>query len=149
MLTVPVLVSICSAAHREDAAEDEALTMITSGRLTVDNGKAVLSYEETIDESLSPQQVVLQVENECATMSRGGDYETQMVFRTGCRYEGQYRTPYGDMELAVYCTRLDYDISEEGGSLEVSYQLDLNGCFAAMHDMQVKLFVQGQNEHEA
>ena len=33
----------------------------------------------------------------------------------GCRYEGSYHTPYGDMELAVYCTRLRYDLGEDGG----------------------------------
>jgi len=146
MLVIPVLISISSNAHRDEVSEDETMTMLTSGELELDEEKAIIRYEETLDESLPAQPVTVSVENECATMSRGGSYTTQMVFRTGCRYEGQYHTPYGDMDLAVYCTRLSYDLGEDGGTLELSYQLDLNGSFAAMHDMELRLIAQN---HEA
>lgn len=143
MLRIPVLIAINSNAHRDEVAEDEALTMLTSGTLEIGKDEAVIRYEETLDESLPPQQVMVTVSDEAVTMSRGGDYATDMVFRMGCRYEGQYHTPYGDMELAVYCTRLKYDLGEEGGELLLSYQLDLNGKFAAMHDMELHLLPQG------
>lgn len=144
----PVLVSIRSNAHREEAVEDETMTMLTSGTLELDDEKAVIYYEETLDESMPPQKVTVTVQDECATMSRGGAYSTQMVFRVGCRYEGQYQTPFGEMDLAVYCTRLVYDLGDDGGALELSYQLDLNGKFAAMHDMELRLFRQ-DNESQS
>ena len=147
MITIPMLISISSNAHRDEAVEDETMTMLTSGQLELEEDKAVIRYEESIDESVPPQQVMVTIENESATMTRGGAYATQMVFRMGCRYEGQYHTPYGDMELAVYCTRLGYDLGEDGGTVEISYQLDLNGKFAAMHDMELRLMPQS-NEAE-
>lgn len=147
MMTIPVLVSLKSSAHRDEAAEDENMSMLTSGQLEVDDCKAVIRYEESIDESLPPQKVEITIEDETVTMNRGGSYATQMVFRLGCRYEGQYHTPYGDMDLALYCTRLGYDIGDDGGALELSYQLDINGRFAAMHDMELHLFKQEDN-HE-
>lgn len=148
-MVIPVLISIRSNAHRDEAVEDETMTMLTSGELEVDDERAVIRYEEQIDESIPAQQVTVTIENECATMSRSGAYETQMVFRMGCRYEGQYHTPYGDMELAVYCTRLGYDLGDDGGAVELSYQLDLNGKFAAMHDLELRLMVQGNDYAEA
>lgn len=147
MMTIPVLVSLKSSAHRDEAAEDENMSMLTSGQLEVDDCRAVIRYEESIDESLPPQKVEITIEDETVTMNRGGSYTTQMVFRLGCRYEGQYHTPYGDMDLALYCTRLGYDIGDDGGALELSYQLDINGRFAAMHDMELHLFKQEDN-HE-
>ena len=33
-----------------------------------------------------------------------------MVFRMGCRYEGTYRTPYGDMELAAWAGTISYEV---------------------------------------
>lgn len=105
----------------------------------------MIRYEETLDESLPAQQVVMTINEEGATMSRGGEYATDMVFRMGCRYEGSYHTPYGDMELAVYCTRLRYDLGEDGGEVQLSYQLDLNGSFAAMHDLEMRLIRQGDD----
>ena len=149
MLTIPVLISLKSSAHRDEAAEDENMSMLTSGQLEVDDAKAIIRYEESIDESLPPQKVEIIVEDETVTMNRGGAYSTQMVFRLGCRYEGQYHTPYGDMDLALYCTKLGYDLGDDGGALELSYQLDINGRFAAMHDMELHLFRQGDdNEPE-
>ena len=147
MLTIPVLVSLKSSAHRDEAAEDENMSMLTSGQLEVDDTKAVIRYEESIDESMPPQKVEITIEDETVTMNRGGAYATQMVFRLGCRYEGQYHTPFGDMDLALYCTRLGYGIGDDGGVLELSYQLDINGHFAAMHDMELHLFKQ-EDSHE-
>ena len=142
MSVIPVLISIGSLAHREEISEDEKMTMLVSGELELTDEKAVIRYEESIDESIPPQKVEVIIEDESVTMMRGGAYATQMVFRMGSRYEGLYQTPYGDMELAVYSTRVDYDIGEDGGTLELSYQLDLNGKFAAVHDMELRLFPQ-------
>ena len=139
MQAIPMLISIHSNAHRDEAAEDETLTMLTSGMLELDENRAVICYEETLDEGMPAQRVTITIENDAVTMSRSGDYATDMVFRMGCRYEGQYHTPYGDMELAVYCTRLRYDLSDDGGEMLLSYQLDLNGRFAAVHDLELRL----------
>ncbi len=145
---IPVLISIHSVAHREDVAENEAMTMLTSGEMELNDSKALIRYEETLDESLPAQPVEVEIADECVTMCRGGAYETQMVFRMGSRYEGMYRTPYGDMALAVYCTRLDYDLDEQGGTLALSYQLDLNGRFAAVHDLELRLLRQGHEDDD-
>lgn len=145
MTTIPVLISISSSAHREEVAEDETMTMLTSGEMDLTDESAVIRYEETLDESLPPQKVEVKVEEESLTMTRGGEYQTQMVFRLGSRYEGMYRTPFGEMDLAVYCTRLSYDLGDDGGEIELSYQLDLNGRFAAMHDMLLRLVKQNED----
>lgn len=136
-----MLVTIQSNAYRDEETE-EPVTLITSGSLKLDGQTAILEYDETLDEALPPQHVVITVEDETMQVSRDGDYATQLVFRRGRRYEGQYATPYGEMELAVYCTRLRYELSEAGGEILLSYQMDLNGQFAAMHEMELRLMKQ-------
>lgn len=149
MTTIPVLISIQSNAHREDVKEDEAMTMVTSGQMTLEESKATVRYEETLDESMPAQPVEVTVAEDCVTLIRGGAYETQMVFRIGSRYEGQYHTPFGDMELAVYCTSLDYEVDEQGGIIRLSYQLDLNGQFAAAHNLVLRLLRRGNEDAPA
>ena len=139
MPAIPVLISIRSNAHRDEVNEDETMTMLTTGVLELTYEQATIRYEESIDEGAPPQKVVVTVDSESVAMTREGAYSTQMVFRMGCRYEGIYRTPFGEMDLAVYCTKLDYDLGEDGGTLVLTYQLDLNGRFAAMHDMDLRL----------
>ena len=141
MRTIPVLVAIRANAHRDEGL-DEPIAMFTSGELSLKKGEAVLHYQETLDESLPPQPVELVARDDTVTVTRGGEYETMMVFRKGYRYQGTYRTPYGDMELAVFCTRARYTLSPDGGEVLLSYQMDLNGQFAAMHDMELRLIRQ-------
>ena len=93
MPAIPVLITIRSSAHRDQDAEDETISMLTSGQLELEDTRAVIRYEETLDESLPAQQVVMTIDEGGATMRRSGEYATDMVFRTGCRYEGTYRTP--------------------------------------------------------
>lgn len=145
MPTIPVLITIRSTAHRDGVAGDETISMLTAGEMELEEERAVIRYEETLDESMPAQRVVMTIDGGGATMSRDGEYATDMVFRMGCRYEGSYHTPYGDMELAVFCTRLRYDLGEDGGEVQLSYQLDLNGAFAAVHDLEMRLIRQGDD----
>ena len=145
MKTIPVLISINAAAHRDESGE-EPMAMLTSGTLAIEPAQMIVDYEETLDESMPPQSVRLVVTDGCVTMIRGGDYETSMVFCKGQRFEGQYKTPFGSIALAVYCTRLHVELNKDGGVIAMSYQLDLNGQFASMNDMELRLISQDDDE---
>lgn len=41
--------------------------------------------------------------------------------------------------LALFCTRLKAHLNEEGGEISLHYQMDLNGQFAAAHEMEIRL----------
>lgn len=140
MKKIPVLVSIRSSARREDGSE-EPISLMTSGTLEVDDVKAVVTYQETLDESMPPQTVMVTAEDDSVLMQRLGDYATQLSFRRGQRYEGLYQTPFGEMDVAVFCSRLSYDLTEDGGDIHLMYQMDMNGTFAAMHQMHMQILV--------
>jgi len=61
-----------------------------------------------------------------------------MVFVKDRRFEGVYRTPYGDMDMALFATRVDVNLGEDKGSVYLEYQLDFAGGFASMHTMQLE-----------
>ena len=133
---IPVLVSLQSSAAPE-GEEPETISLMTAGELHKTTEGYRLRYEETLDESVPPTQVELILENGVATMHRMGDYDVNMVFRKGQRYEGQYHTPYGDMDLALYCTKVQYTVTPKEGDLRLQYQLDINGQFVAMHKLEL------------
>ncbi|MBE5779303.1 MAG: DUF1934 domain-containing protein [Clostridiales bacterium] len=139
MQKIPVLITLNSNAYRDNEA-DEPVTMITYGTLSIQGEKYTVDYDETLDENLPAQHVSLILEGDSMIMNREGDYSTQMIFTRGGRYEGQYFTPYGTMELAVFCNRLKWELSENGGSIALSYQMDIGGQFAATHEMSITMF---------
>lgn len=140
MTEIPVLVSIHSCARRDDDSE-EPISMMVGGVLQLDEEKAVIIYQEVIDESIPPQTVVVTAKDDTVTLHRQGDYATEMAFCRGLRYEGNYNTPYGGMDMAIFCTRLSYDLSDIGGGIELEYQMDLNGQFAGMHQLHLEVAV--------
>lgn len=142
---VPILISLNSNAT-VDGAEADAVQLLTSGQLLTNSNQYRIRYEEQFDEDVPPTQVELSMANDVITMLRTGDYETQMVFRKGQRYEGQYTTPYGIMELAIFCTRAAYEVDDVGGSVRLQYQLDLNGQFISMHETDLR-FVMKDGDH--
>lgn len=140
MKEIPVLVSIQSCARRDDNSE-EPISLMTTGTLTLSDEAASVTYQEMLDESIPPQNVTVTARDDTISMQRDGDYATQMVFQRGQRYEGVYQTPYGSMDMAIFCTRLQYDLAEDGGELLLMYQLDMNGQFAGMHTMHMQIMV--------
>jgi len=136
---LPILISLQSSAAPE-GKDAEIVSLLTAGELFATDGGYLLRYEETIDKSYSPTQVELLLEDHAVTMCRSGDYNVNMVFRKGQRYEGQYRTPHGSFDLALFCTKISYAMDPEDGELHLHYQLNINGQFVAMHRLELYYF---------
>ena len=78
-------------------------------------------------------------------MQRCGDFATSMVFEKGCRFEGSYDTPYGSLDMGVFPTLVRYCVDEEAnGEVKLKYQLDLQGQFAAMHELRIRFCPAGK-----
>ncbi|HNX62233.1 MAG TPA: DUF1934 domain-containing protein [Candidatus Limiplasma sp.] len=133
---IPILISLDAQSAANSQPED-AIRLITTGELYESAEETVLRYEESLDEQEPPQKIELSLRRDGITMTRKGTSEGKMVFQKGHRYESQYHTPFGDMDLALFCTRADYQKGKNGGELTLQYQLDLGGQFAAMHDMRL------------
>ena len=133
---IPILISLDAQSTTEGQPED-TMRLITTGELFENGNDVVIRYEESIDESEPPQKIEITVHDHVITMTRKGTFDANMVFQKGQRYESQYHTPYGDLDMALYCTRASYAADHEGGEVVLQYQLDLSGQFAAVHDMHL------------
>jgi len=134
--SIPILISLDAQSNTEGQPED-TMRLITTGELIEKQDEVVIRYEESIDESEPPQKIEVTVRDGVITMSRKGTYDANMVFQKGQRYESQYHTPFGDLDMALYCTRATFTIDKEGGEMALQYQLDLGGQFAAVHEMRL------------
>lgn len=134
---VPILISLNARFGTEGQPED-ALQLITNGELFEDAGQTVIRYEESLEEDAPPQKVEVSVKNDVVTITRQSAYNPNMVFQKGRRYESQYQTPYGAMDMALYCTKATHTADSSGGEINLQYQLDLTGQYATMHHMTLQ-----------
>lgn len=139
--TIPVMISVVSSSRDESGFPEGALQLIMKGELSPKPDGWLLHYEETLEDDSDHTRIThdmrLLLRPGHVTILRKGMYGMMMVLCRGKRYEGTYHTPYGDMPMAVYPTRVHCILGPEHGEVQLEYQLDLQGSFASVRRMTV------------
>ena len=132
-----VIVSV-TGWSREDEAAPESIRLLTTGTLSGAREDWRIDYTETPPDN-DAHSVTLTLGKGVVTMHRLGSFSTSMVFEQGRRFEGSYQTPYGALDMGVYPTQVKYRVDDEdSGEVNLTYQLDLQGQFAAMHELRIR-----------
>ena len=138
-----VLVSIMGWTHDDDEPAD-TVRLLTTGTLAGRRDSWRVDYTETQPDN-ETNDVTLTLDHGVVTMERSGAYATSMVFDQGRRFEGNYHTPYGDLAMGVYPTLVKYKVDDQAtGEVSLTYQLDLQGQFAAMHELRIRFCPAGK-----
>lgn len=143
----PVLVTLVSSAHTEDAEQETPIRLRCRGQLKAKGNGYMLKYQEvqTDDETgeNAVQDVILSMENDRVTMTRLGPYGTTMVFVKDRRFEGAYHTPFGDLGMALFATQVNCQLGPDKGHVHLEYQLDMQGNYAAVQSIDVDYAAEG------
>jgi uncharacterized beta-barrel protein YwiB (DUF1934 family) len=116
---------------------EDTIKMFTTGFLSGDNDHWRLRYTETSPDTQEKNPVTLTMEDGSVVMSRGREKDTSMVFTQGSRYEGVYRTPYGELDMAIFPRLVRYRIGQDSGEIALNYQLDFQGEYASDHELRI------------
>ena len=139
-----VLLSVTGWAQ-EAQEEPEAVRLLTTGTLSGGKDAWRVDYTETQPDNQS-HDVTLTMGGGVVTMQRAGEFSTSMVFEQGRRFEGSYHTPYGALDMGVYATHVKYQVDDgANGEVSLKYQLDLQGQFAAMHELRIRFCPEGKS----
>lgn len=139
MEKTPVLLSVSGWSQAQGDEAPDPVRLLTCGTLTGQTDAWRIDYTETQPGEKTAHDVVVQMQKGVVTMERKGDYATSMVFEKGRRFEGSYNTPYGALDMGIYATQVKYNVDEQKtGEVNLKYQLDLQGQFAAMHELRIR-----------
>ncbi len=130
-----VLLSVIGENRTPDSDETETVRIVTVGTLSRLGDGWRLTYTESDPDGSSSQQVDITVRGGRIQMERTGDCSTTMVFEKGKRFDGSYRTPWGDLSMGIYTTQVSFSPERDKGLLKLVYQVDIQGRFTAMHDL--------------
>lgn len=130
-----VILSVCGNVQGE---EDEGVRLMTTGLLSGQEPHWKLRYNETAPDTGVSHHVTVSMDEGVVTMHRDGSFGTAMVFEKGHRFEGKYQTPFGAIDMGVYATKVNYHVAEGIGEVNLQYQLDLSGQYAAMHELNIR-----------
>ena len=66
-------------------------------------------------------------------------YNTNLVLENGKRHLCQYGTPYGDITLGVFTTKLEDSLTDTGGDLMIEYLLDINTSLSSVNSITISV----------
>ena len=85
----------------------------------------VLTYREGEDTGLGDTRTTQKILEDRAELTRTGEVSSAMIFCPGTPHRSLYQTPYGPIPMEVTTRRVESQLEETGGVVELEYDLNL------------------------
>ena len=79
------------------------------------------------------------MEPDKVTLTRTGKLTSTMVFQEGVPHDSLYRMEFGALMISVNATRLFFDIVEDGGSIDLVYNIIIENTEAGVIDYHLDI----------
>lgn len=135
---IPVILSIRGSQTYMDQDPD-VIELVTEGTLTQTEVGWQLQYQETELTGLAGVTTIFSVEGDKITLTRTGKLRSQMVFQVDVCHDSLYQTEFGTMMLSVCAKRIDYNLDRNGGTIDMSYRIELEQSMAGVVDYHLQI----------
>ncbi len=129
----PVMLSICGKQSYMDQ-EPEIIELVTEGTLEQTETGWEIVYQESDLTGLAGVTTSFLVEREKITLTRTGPLKSQMVFQQGIPHDSLYQMEFGALLLTVCAKKIDYVLSAQGGTVDLSYSIEIEQSSAGIID---------------
>ncbi|MDI6604717.1 MAG: DUF1934 domain-containing protein [Thermoanaerobacteraceae bacterium] len=120
-----VLVTV-KGIQTNDQNEQGIIELVTEGKFLRKGDNYYIKYDESEISGMDGTTTTLKVSDDVITLIRFGSNQAKMIFKKDKRYQLDYITPYGKVLLGIKPYKLFVNMNENGGELEIKYDLDLN-----------------------
>ena len=105
--------------------DPDVIEMVTEGTLELRPDGWEISYEESELTGLKGVHTSFASQNGVITLTRSGKLSSRMVFREGVSCDSLYQLEFGALMITVSATRVDYEITEQGGTIDLEYGIEI------------------------
>ena len=136
-----VMVKITTNQVNEQGEED-IMEFVTEAKLYKRGEAVYLIYEETELSGIPGCRTRLKCKPDEVQMKRYGEgagIGNEIRFERGRRYSGLYDTPFGAIELEVLTNRLENNLTEGGGNLDIDCSISLKGLMEGHNQLSITL----------
>ena len=119
--------------------EPEVIELVTEGTMVFHNGGWDISYEESALTGLEGVTTTFRVEPGKVELTRTGALQSRMVFEEGVPHDTLYQMAFGTLMMTVKATFVFFDIVEDGGTIDLSYNLDIENTEAGVIDYHLDI----------
>jgi uncharacterized beta-barrel protein YwiB (DUF1934 family) len=134
---------ITLTASQEADGEKDEVTFTAPGEYYIENGVRVIKYKEFSEESRTKEDFSLNTikvyNDDKVAVIREGEHTTRLFIEREKLHQCHYQTQMGQLIFGVLCTKLHNNLSDKGGTLDVSYSLNLNNQSLSLNRFILKV----------
>ena len=119
--------------------EPEIIELVTDGTMEFRDGGWDISYQESDLTGLTGVTTTFRIEAGQVTLTRAGGLHSQMIFRQGIPHESLYQMPFGALMICVCAKQVLFDITPEGGFVDLVYSIEIEKSEAGMIDYHLDI----------
>ena len=119
--------------------EPEVIELVTEGTMVFREGGWDISYEESALTGLEGVTTTFRVEPGKIILRRTGKLQSEMIFQEGISHDSLYQMAFGTMLMTVKATFVFYDIVEDGGTVDLTYNIDIENTQAGVIDYHLDI----------
>lgn len=122
------------ASTENDCDESE---FFTEGTLEQTADGIKLSYEENAQIGFENSRVSVTAAEDRVVIERTGAASSVLFIEKGKKHCCVYGTPYGDFTVGTHAYEINCGLSEDGGTLEFKYSVDVNSEFISENELRL------------
>lgn len=131
------MISLSTIQYAEEG--EDKIELVTKGRFAEKDGKYYIIYEESEVTGFEGTTTTIKVSKDKMTLTRRGRFNSRMEFVKGEKRLCNYPTPYGAIPVAVDPLLLEANLGSGGGTVDVTYLLDLSNQLYAKNQLKLKV----------
>ena len=119
--------------------EPDVIELVTEGMLENTQKGWQISYEESALTGLEGVNTSFLLEEDSVTLTRTGKLNSQMFFQKGIRHDSLYEMEFGALMLTVCATQICWDLSFQGGTVDLQYEIEIEQNAAGTVDYHLEI----------
>jgi uncharacterized beta-barrel protein YwiB (DUF1934 family) len=133
-----VVLSIRGQQRYQDQ-EPDSIELVTEGTLEYRDNGWDIAYEESDLTGLAGVTTTFRIEQGKVTLIRSGKLNSQMVFKEGVSHDSLYQMEFGTMLMTVCAKKVSYDLTEEGGTVDLVYSIEIEHSAGGLIDYHLDI----------
>lgn len=117
-------------------SESDETQLVTEGKFSTENGKYVLSYEDSDATGFDGSTTKITIdEDKLASVIRTGTAHSTLIVENGKKHYCYYNTPFGEMMVGIFTKEIKNELTENGGKLCFKYTVDVNASYISDNEI--------------
>lgn len=119
--------------------DPDVIELVTDGVLESTEKGWSICYEESALTGLEGVSTSFLLEDGCVTLTRTGKLNSQMFFQEGISHDSLYEMEFGALLLTVCATRIRWDLSMQGGTVDLRYRIEIEQSASGTVDYHLEI----------